>query len=204
MNFGKLIIALISFFALQNLQAQVTFKPGLRGGFTFSTISEMHATYKTDFYVGGFGEINIGKRYSLQPEITYNRQGSNNVARNYFDATNIERVEHRDLRLDYLSFALINKFTFGPGIQIQFGPVLDVLVYDNLAKRKTYNDLAFITGIAYRVSSELTFEARIKKGVLDVLDSDYYYNNRNNYFFGDYNTNVSFQLGIAYSFGEKK
>lgn len=194
---------IVTFFALQ-AQAQVTFKPGLRGGFTFSTISEMHANYKTDFYIGGFGEINIGKRYSLQPEINYTRQGSNNVTTNFVDAAFIERIENRDLRLDYLSFALINKFTFGPGIQIQFGPALDVLLYDNLIKRKTYNDLAFVTGIAYRVSPKVTIEARIKKGVLDVLDSDYYYNNRNNYFFGDYNTNVSFQLGIAYSLAEKK
>lgn len=185
-------------------QAQVTFRPGLRGGFTFSTISEMHATYKTDFYVGGFGEINIKKHYALQPELTYSRQGSDNVRRNYTDAADVEQIERRDLRLDYLSFALINKFTFGPGIQVQFGPALDVLVYDNLTRRKTYNDLAFITGIAYKLSPNLTIEGRIKKGVLDVLDSDYYHNDRNNYFFGDYNTNVSFQLGLAYSFAEKK
>lgn len=203
MNSKKIIIALVTFFALQT-QAQVTFRPGLRGGFTFSTISEMHATYKTDFYVGGFGEINIKKHYALQPELTYSRQGSDNVRRNYTDAADVEQIERRDLRLDYLSFALINKFTFGPGIQVQFGPALDVLVYDNLTRRKTYNDLAFITGIAYKLSPNLTIEGRIKKGVLDVLDSDYYHNDRNNYFFGDYNTNVSFQLGLAYSFAEKK
>lgn len=203
MSATKLLVALTAFFAWQT-QAQVTFKPGLRGGFTFSTLSEMHAAYKTDFYVGGFGEINIKKHYALQPEITYSRQGSDNVRRNYIDAADVERVENRDLRLDYLSFALINKFTFGPGIQVQFGPALDVLVYDNLVKRKTYNDLAFVTGIAYKLSPNVTIEGRIKKGLLDVLDSDYYYNDRNNYFFGDYNTNVSFQLGIAYSFAEKK
>ncbi|WP_410501097.1 outer membrane beta-barrel protein [Flavobacterium pectinovorum] len=194
------------FFMLHQVQAQVSFKPGLRGGFNFSTISEMHASYKTDFYVGGFGEINIKKHYALQPEITYTRQGSNNVRRNYSDPnTGTERMEIRDLHLDYLSFALINKFTFGPGIQIQFGPALDVLVGDNLVKRKEYNDLAFITGIAYKLPSGLTIEARLKKGLFDILDSDYYYNDRNDhYLFGDYNTNVNFQVGLSYSFGEKK
>jgi len=38
------------FFTVLNIQAQVTAKPGLRAGFSFSTISEMHADYKTDFY----------------------------------------------------------------------------------------------------------------------------------------------------------
>ncbi|WP_163398598.1 outer membrane beta-barrel protein [Flavobacterium fluviatile] len=203
MSFKNIAVIVVSFFGLQQTQAQVSFKPGLRGGFTFSTISEMHANYKTDFYIGGFGVINIKKHYALQPEINYIRQGSDNVARNYYES-NTERVEHRDLQLGYLSFSIINKFTFGPGIQIQFGPALDVLVNDNLAKRESYNDLAFITGIAYRMPSGLTIEGRFKKGALDVLDSDYYYNERNDhYLFGSYNTNINFQLGISYSFGGK-
>ncbi|MEO6175423.1 MAG: outer membrane beta-barrel protein [Flavobacterium circumlabens] len=206
MSPNKIFIAIVAFFALQQTQAQFTFKPGLRGGFTFSTISETHADYKPDFYIGGFGEINIKKHYALQPEITYSRQGSNNVTRNYFDNNSgTERVERRDLKIDYLSFALINKFTFGPGLQIQFGPALDVLLYDNLVRRKTYNDVAFITGIAYKLSSNLTLEARLKKGLLDVLDSDYYHNDHNDYYlFGDYNTNMNFQVGISYSFAAKK
>lgn len=206
MNQKKLFIALVAFFALQQMQAQFSFKPGLRGGFTFSTISETHSNYKPSFYIGGFGELNIKKHYALQPEITYSRQGSDNVTRNYTDAnTGIERTERHDLQLDYLSFALINKFTFGPGLQIQFGPALDVLADNNLVRRKTYNDVAFITGVAYKLSSDLTIEARVKKGLLDVLDSDYYHSDRNDYyFFGDYNTNVNFQIGISYSFGEKK
>lgn len=203
MKHTNLLLVIITFFVLQQIQAQVSFKPGLRGGFSFSTISEMHAGYKTDFYIGGFGEINIKKHYALQPEISYIRQGSNNVARNYSES-NIEKVEYRDLQLGYLSFTIINKFTFGPGIQIQFGPALDVLVNNNLAKRKTYNDLAFITGIAYRLPSGLTIEGRFKKGALDVLDSDYYHNDQNDdYLFGDYNTNVNFQLGVSYAFGGK-
>ncbi|NIA01103.1 PorT family protein, partial [Massilia sp. CCM 8734] len=72
-------------------------------------------------------------------------------------------------------------------------------------RRKTYNDVAFITGIAYKLSSNLTLEARLKKGLLDVLDSDYYHNDHNDYYlFGDYNTNMNFQLGISYSFAAKK
>jgi Outer membrane protein beta-barrel domain len=202
---SKLAIAVFIFFAFAKVQAQVSFKPGLRGGLSLSTISEMHADYRPDFYIGGFGEINLTKRYALQPEINYNRQGSNNVARNYTDPiTGTENVAHQDLKLDYISFSIINKFTFGPGFQIQFGPALDVLVHDNLALRKEYNDLAFVTGIGYRMPSGLAFEFRFKKGFFDVLDSDYYHNNTNShYFFGDYNTNINFQIGISYSFETK-
>lgn len=201
----NLFIAIITFFVLQQTQSQVSFKPGLRGGLSLSTISEMHSDYKPDFYFGGFGEINLTKRYALQPEINYVRQGSNNVARNYTDSdTNVERVEYLDLKLDYLSLSLINKFTLGQGFQILFGPSLDVRLNDNLMLRKNYNDLAFNLGLGYKMPSGLAFEARFKKGFLDILDSDYYTNDFNDhYFFGDYNTNVNFQLGISYAFGGK-
>jgi hypothetical protein len=194
----------IAFLGFQKGQAQASFKPGLRGGFSFSTISETRSSYKTDFYIGGFGEINITKIYALQPEITYSRQGSDNVGY-YFNANNqTEIVKFRDLQLGYLSFTLLNKLTFGPGIQVQFGPAADVLVNDNLDKIETYNDLALITGIAYRLPSGLTIEARLKKGVLDVFDSSYY-NDRNDYYLlGSYNTNVNFQIGLSYAFGGKK
>ncbi|OXB01304.1 hypothetical protein B0A75_06975 [Flavobacterium oncorhynchi] len=202
---SKIVTALFLFFAVVNIQAQATFKPGLRAGLSLSTISEMHADYRPDFYIGGFGEINLTKRYALQPEINYIRQGSNNVARNFIDPnTQTEKIVYQDLQMSYLSIAMINKFTFGQGFQIQFGPALDVLLNDNLAFRKTYNDLSFVTGLAYKMPSGLAFEFRFKKGLLDVLDSDYYYNNSNShYLFGDYNTNVNFQIGVSYSFEVK-
>lgn len=200
----KLAIAVFLFFAIINIQAQVTFKPGLRAGLSLSTVSEMHANYRPDFYIGGFGEINLTKRYALQPEINYIRQGSNNVARNFIDPdTQTERTVHQDLQMSYLSVALLNKLKFAQ-FQVQFGPALDVLLNDNLAFRKTYNDLSFVTGVAYKMPSGLGFEFRFKKGLLDVLDSDYYHNNSNShYFFGDYNTNINFQIGISYSFETK-
>jgi hypothetical protein len=99
----KAVIVLFTFFAMVTMQGQATFKPGLRGGLSLSTISEMHADYRPDFYIGGFGEINLTKRYALQPELNYIRQGSNNVARNFTDPNkNTERVAYQDLKLDYL------------------------------------------------------------------------------------------------------
>lgn len=205
MNQKKVIIVLAAFLAVLKINAQATFKPGLRAGLSLSTISETHSDYKPDFYIGGLGEINFNKHYALQPEITYSRQGSNNVERNFYDpTTQTDKVVREDLNLDYLSISLINKFTFGPGFQIQFGPAVDIAINDNLMFRKSSNDLSFITGLAYRMpSSGLTFEVRFKQGLLDVLDSGYYHNSSNeHYFFGDYNTNNNFQFGVSYIFGK--
>ncbi|WP_029271415.1 outer membrane beta-barrel protein [Flavobacterium sp. KJJ] len=204
MDYKNIAAAILFFVVLLQAKAQVVFKPGFRGGFSFSNISEMNSDYKTDFYLGGFGEINIRKHYALQPEMTYIRQGANNLARIYY-ADDVKKVEYRDLQLGYVSFAMMNKFTFGPGIQLQFGPSLDILVNNNLVRRKTYNDAAILVGFAYCFPSGLSIEGRIKKGLYDVLESSYYNNDdSNNRIFGDYNRNVNFQFGIAYAFSEKK
>lgn len=200
----KLFFILTVFLTVFHLQAQISAKPGLRAGVSFSTISEMHADYRTDFYTGGFIEMNLTKHYALQPEITYSRQGSNNVARNYYDeVSQTNKVEYLDLNLNYLSLAAINKIKFAQGIQLQVGPTLDILLNDNLVVKKTQNDLGLVLGVAYESPSGFTFEARFKKGFLDILSSDYYQNDsNNNYLFGDYNTNINFQLGVSYSFGK--
>lgn len=202
-------IIVIAFVLLSGVSnAQVTFKPGLRAGATLSTFSNTQSHYKTDFYVGAFGEINLTKVYALQPEITYSRQGSNNVKTyiGYDENTYDAIYKSRNLEIDYLSIAMINKFTFRSGFQVMAGPTVDFRVQDNLIYENSDVDLALAIGFGYRLPSGLAFEARFKKGVLDILDSDYYSGNteNNDYWFRDYNTNINFQLGVSYSFGGKK
>ena len=198
-------ITVIAFFLFASIMsAQVTFKPGLRAGASFSNFSNTRSDYKTDFYIGGFGEIKLTKFYTLQPEITYSQQGADNVKTIIRYNNGQDVIESRNLEIDYLSLAMINKFTFNGGFQLQVGPTLDFRLQDNLLYQKSDVDLAFIMGIAYKLKSGLTFEARFKKGLVDVLDSDIYESSRDNdeFWLADYNTNISFQLGISYPFGK--
>ncbi|CAD0006218.1 outer membrane beta-barrel protein [Flavobacterium salmonis] len=200
----KKLIAIVFILFINSINAQVTFKPGLRAGAAFSTFSNTRSSYKSDFYIGGFGEIKLTRIYALQPEITYSRQGSNNV-KTFAGYTNDgeQIVESKNLDIDYVSIAMINKFTFN-GFQVQAGPTLDFRTRDNLRYEKSDADLALVVGFGYKVPlTGLTIEARIKKGLIDVIDSDYYSSNDNSdYLFGDYNTNVNFQLGVSYAFGK--
>jgi len=201
----KKLIAIAFILIVSSMNAQVTFKPGLRAGAAFSTFSNTHSDYKTDFYVGGFGEIKLTRIYTLQPEITYTRQGADNIRTYNGFNNNPNVIETGNIQLDYLSIAMINKFTFNGGFQVQVGPTVDFRVRDNLVYENSDMDLAFVAGIGYKIpATGLTIEARIKKGLIDVIDSDYYgsSNNDNDYLFGDYNTNVSFQLGVSYAFGK--
>ncbi|CAM4272247.1 outer membrane beta-barrel protein [Flavobacterium terrigena] len=196
--------------------AQVTFKPGIRGGLNVSHFSKGNDAYyddayyyegnngqrrnfesKTSFYIGLFGDLKLTKYYSLQPELNYSRQGS---TLNYIDSN--DNRNNLDYELSYLSLGVANKFTFNK-FNIHVGPTIDFLVDSNVIDSNTNNyyygdwydanvDLAFFLGAGYDITKNFGVEARIKKGIIPVLD----YSDGNH-------TNVVFSFGAFYKFDVK-
>ena len=201
-----LIIALLAFFGMT--QAQVTFKPGLRGGVNFSHFTkgdnynyDNNGNYvsgsngkkfssKTDFYLGFYGALHLTKYYTLQPEIDYSRQGA--VYKSNNGSGNV------DLNVSYLSIAIVNKFTFSEKFNVHVGPTIDFQVEDDFPTDNEV-DFAFILGAGYNFTKKIGIEARVKKGIIPVLDNDF-----DGYYYGDSNhTNVVFSIGATYTFDLK-
>jgi hypothetical protein len=188
-----------------NSNAQVTFQPGFRAGFNFSDLTESNGSFNTDFYAGGLLAINLAKRYTLQPEIIYSRQGADNVDTYLYDPnSDTYRRGETDVNLDYLSICMMNKFNIANGFHITVGPTLDVLVDTNMRYSQSDIDLAVVTGFGYKFPSGLALEFRFKKGIADVIGGDDFYQEDDDYLFGDYNTNFLFQVGAAYYFDIKQ
>lgn len=199
----SIFFAIIAFFGIYELNAQVTFKPGIRGGLNLTSITQSKGDFKPTFYVGALGEIKLTKRYGLQPEIIYSSQGSDNVTtENYDYNTGVDVRNKKDVEINYLSLSMLNKFYIINGFHAVVGPTLDFMVSDNLVAHDSDIDLGIGLGFGYTLPSGLTFEARFKKGIMDVLESEYY-ESGSDYFFGDYNTNVLFQFGVSYAFNLK-
>lgn len=195
---------LLIFFAIcsTHSNAQVSFRPGLRGGANISKITQMDASFKTGFYLAGYGELRLGKVYALQPEFTYGTQGGDDLNFYYYDNNlNQEVLGREDVKIEYISLGLINKFYFNDRINIHFGPMIDILSGPN-PHLDTEVDLSFTAGLGFNIFQGLAVEARVKKGILDVMDSsyNYYYDS---YELGDYNTNFLFQVGLSYTFAFK-
>ncbi|BDU24207.1 porin family protein [Flavobacterium sp. GSB-24] len=194
------LIAFVLFIGVQSSQAQVKVNPGLRGGLNISTLTNIDDNNsKTDFYVGGLVDIKFNKFFTLQPEITYSRQGDE--GREYFDNGSYRNVNYE---LNYITFGAVAKFNFnGGGFHVLAGPSLDVKVGDNYINTTPEDfDLAIVGGVGYTLPNGLTFEARIKQGLVDIYgydgidyDDDYYYN--------DVILNQVFQIGISYTFKTK-
>jgi len=189
------LIAFVLFIGLITSHAQVRVNPGIRGGLNFSTLTNVEDnSSKTDFYLGGLVNIKFNKYFSLQPEITYSRQGDEG---RYFEDG---RYYSEKYELNYLTLGAVAKFNFGgKGFHILGGPSLDFKIGDNYINTNPENfDLAIVGGVGYTLPNGLTFEARIKQGLMDIYGYDGIYDG--DYYYDDVILNQVFQIGISYTF----
>ncbi|MBZ4035839.1 porin family protein [Flavobacterium sp. 17A] len=201
MNKFTLATIALTFFSFAKTQAQVTFKPGIHAGVNVSKITNTDLGSKTDFYLGGFGALKLGKVYTLQPELTYSRQGGKGPA--YMLAT--QSNQNIDVSLQYISALTINKFNFTPNIYALAGPFADILIADDIKVNSNNTvrnfskgedvDFGVVAGLGYSLKNGIAFEARIKKGFTNAYIN---YSDES----GDGN-NLVFQFGAAYTFGKK-
>lgn len=196
------LIAFVLFIGLVKLQAQVTVSPGLRGGLNFSTLTNIDDNRtKTDFYVGGLVNIKFNKYFSLQPELTYSRQGDE--GREYLG--NGFNYRYVNYELNYLTVGAVAKFNVGgKGFHLLAGPSLDFKISDNYINSSPENfDLAIVGGIGYTLPNGLAFEARIKQGLIDIYGYDGINYDNDDYYYNDVILNQVFQIGISYTFKVK-
>lgn len=198
------LIAFVLFIGLVSSQAQVKVSPGLRGGLNLSRLTNIdNNDMKSDYYVGGLVEIKFNKLFTLQPELTYSRQGSKGMI--YFeDGFNPQRTTYD---LNYITAGAVAKFYFkGQGFHILAGPSLDLKTDDNFGQfgfDPIDVDLAFVGGIGYTLPNGLTFEARFKQGLVDIYGYDDFDNGNNDYYYENIILNQVFQFGISYTFKTK-
>jgi hypothetical protein len=192
---------LFAFFLLSvfSATAQVTLKPGIRAGANFSTLTNTGLDTKTDFYVGAFAALKLTRFYTMQPEITYSRQGAEGQLR-YTDYNGYADYQNVDIELQYISLALVNKFTLTDNFNVHLGPTFDIIA-NSPGSLNADVDLGLTAGVGYTLPFGLTIEARVKKGIINTLD-EYYYDydyNYNDYGWGN-TTNLVFSVGVSYSF----
>jgi len=196
------LLTFVLFIGLATSQAQMKVSPGIRGGLNLSTLTNIdHNSMKSDYYIGGLVEIKFNKYFTLQPEITYSRQGSEG-REYYFDTDSFENTKYE---LNYVTIGAVAKFNFGgQGFHILAGPSVDIKTSDNFG-RYGYDpigtDFAFVGGIGYSFPNGLTFEARFKQGFIDIYGYDGI--DYDDYYYDQVILNQVLQFGISYTFKVK-
>ncbi|MBF6607542.1 MAG: PorT family protein [Flavobacterium sp.] len=183
--------------------AQMVVKPGLRTGLNMTSISNVDADFRTDFYVGGFVALDFKSIYTLQPELTYSRQGAKVQYTSLTDGPDpVVNFESReaDLEMQYLSLAIINKFNLTKNFHLLVGPSFDLKIGDNTMGDISGGDVAFHGGFGYDFPAGFGIEVRYKQGLSDVFGKHYYYDDYETVSNNDIKLNQVIQIGATYKF----
>ena len=201
----KLIITAIILATVTTTFAQFNF--GLRGGMNLADYSNLEdSSKKADYYIGAIFAIQLGDLYTLQPEITYSKQGTK-LNGTYSD------LRSNTISVNYFSIDVANKFNVTKNAHFLIGPYLDIVMdkdikyfrssQDDYYYYNRYNttgaDLGFIVGFGFDVTQNLTLEARYKQGFVGVI-SNIENNLNENYYDEDPHLNKVIQLGLTYKF----
>jgi len=198
----KILLAFVIVGLTTTAFSQIKVRPGLRGGINISKITNIDGDSRTDFYLGGYVGIKLARFYTIQPELTYSRQGGQ-VWYSYYDPIDpyFPMYEKDDLEIQYLNLAIVNKFHPIPDAGLNFivGPSFNIKVADNYDD--PYDDIegfdiALFGGIGYEFPMGFGIEARYNLGLVDIFGE----NINNEVDVDELWLNSYFQIGATYKF----
>ena len=114
----KIILSFVAVFAFGYANAQKT-QFGVKAGVNFATLAgdSDGASSIVGFNVGGFAEIKISEKFSIQPELLYSTQGAE------IDSDG----ETVDFNLSYLNIPIMAKYYVAPKFSLELGPQIGFL-----------------------------------------------------------------------------
>ncbi len=200
----KFLFLSLFLFAFSFSYAQTELWLGPKAGVNIANVSNLEGKSQIGAYGGAAFAIKFFKRYALQPELGFSMQGSSEIYNT-----------NEDLKLTYFTLGVINKLYIAEGFHILAGPEFNFKVNDTFsdwADDGIYDeegnyigdtdaqpfDFALVGGLGYDLPMGLTFEARYKQGLQDVMNFINWDSDTNS------RLNQVFQIGIAYKFHMNK
>ncbi len=171
-----------------NIASQIL-KPTPSAGNVFKSL--------TSFNAGIFADIPIAKGLTIQPELMYSGQGSNQPE---------EDGDTTDNHFYYLNVPVLLKYTSSVGVFAELGPQIGFVMSakrHDLTNQSTsdiksyYNttDFSAVFGVGYISPLNLGVDFRYNLGFLNLIKDDSYHLTLKN---------SVFQIGLFYSFSLKK
>ncbi|WP_169744676.1 porin family protein [Siansivirga zeaxanthinifaciens] len=181
---------------------------GAKAGLNLTTISgdeteELEG--KVSFHLGGYAELNISEKFTLQPEVLYSRQGTKE---SYDDDSFSSDYVYT---FDYLNMPVMFKYYILESFSIELGSQIGVLIsskaeyqeseYNNsytedLKKFINAIDYGANIGFGYKLANGLNFSARYYLGLSNIKKDD---NTDGTYDAGKLYNNV-FQVSVGFTF----
>ena len=128
----NLLLLLIAALSLSNLQAQ-SIHLGIKGGANVNKLTGQSFTDKFSFgyHIGGFIEVGIGNKFSLQPEVFVSqvKQDTSSQFRTIYN--NVLGTARSNIELNYLNIPLLVGYKVSNILTIQAGPQYSILMNQN-------------------------------------------------------------------------
>ena len=121
-NMKKIILTVAAVFAFGFANAQET-KFGVKGGLNVANLSgdiEDNSS-KVGFHVGGFVEIKVSDKFSVQPELLFSTQGTK------LEESGTNYSYESNLNLSYLNIPVMAKSYVAEGFSLEAGPLIGFL-----------------------------------------------------------------------------
>ncbi|MES1215426.1 MAG: porin family protein [Bacteroidota bacterium] len=144
---------------------------------------------------GGYAEIKINDKWSIQPELLYSQRNTRAKDFSKYFSASASLSASNDAFLSYISVPVVVKYKFYQNWSISAGAQYNYLVYadEDLLKdgKEAFkkNDIGVVAGVDYAVSKRVGFYGRFYYGLNDI-------NNINT--FHVWNAQ-EFKVGIAFS-----
>ncbi len=125
----KIYVLIACVFFAQAAMAQINF--GIKGGVNLTKVDgkAFKDEFKYGYHLGGFAEIGLGKRWSIQPEVLFNQYKTrvDTTFKNiYQNAANFST--YKDVKLDYLSIPILLNYKLANIFSLQAGPQFGILM----------------------------------------------------------------------------
>lgn len=168
----KILFTSCLFIALSfTTQAQIL-KLGVKGGINYAnqngtTIMVNNTNYKTEavtnYHIGFLAEVQLGERFSIQPEVLYSTQGAK------YDAMGTINDFTNDV--GYINIPVMAKINLNNTFSLDFGPQASFLM--NKKKNVSINDQKNIdfgagAGLSIHITKSLFLQGRYVVGLTEI------------------------------------
>ncbi len=191
MKFKLTTLVLLVFFAQASF---AQFSIGIKAGANITKVDgkSFNDEFKYGYHLGGFVNIGLGGRLSIQPEVLFSQYQSRtdssfkHIYQNAFSGVS-------DVKLNYLSIPLLVSYKLGSFVSLQAGPMFSVLIDQNKNLLQNGGD-AFkkgdfsMLGGAQVSLGKLKLNGRYVVGLNNINDID----NQDKW------KNTGFQLSVGY------
>ncbi len=174
---AKLILSL-SAILFSATAALAQFSIGIKGGANINKVdgSSFKDKFSYGYHVGGFAEIGIGRKFSIQPEVLFNQYNTTVTDEFSHVYEGVFNSDQSKVRLNYLSIPLlVNYKLIGNFLSLQAGPQFSVLMDQdkNLLQNGKFSDgdFAMLGGVQLKLSA-LRISGRYVVGLNNINDID--------------------------------